>query len=142
MQAYLVVDINNASYADFLQQLIEILQFEQKYTENNICYICNTLKYALIENRAEWQESNKEYIKRLQNAISRKMRDATKERAKEYKERSIDVPMEYTTLTYILDDGESTQLERRVKWLKSLIKYHKSRGTSKTFHETRNWLKT
>lgn len=141
MQAYLVVDINNASYADFLQQLIEILQFEQKYTSPG-CYLCTTLQYALIEDRAEWQESNKEYIKRLQDSIDRKMRDATKERVKEFKERGLAAPMEYTTLTYILNDGESTQLERRVKWLKSLIKYHKSRGTSKTFHETRNWLKT
>lgn len=140
----------NNTYAEFLLQLIEQLfaEDEIKGLASRTCYICNTLNHpmitSVIPSPYSWTEHNAQYITMLLNSIDSLLNKEHKAQMQFARETYNNyMPTKPTTLTMILEKRypNTTPLGRRVEWLQDLAKYHKARGTSRTCHEIRGWLK-
>ena len=140
----------NNTYAEFLldvaAQLIE--EDRIKEAQGACCYICTTLNNPypsdIIPSLSAWKERNAIYIDMLMTAINDKLDRYHRENMRLYKELYPGaVPNRISTLTFVLSTKypDTSPLQRRVLWLQDLAKYHKVRGTSRTFRETRSWLK-
>lgn len=140
----------NNTYAEFLldvaAQLIE--EDRIKEAQGACCYICTTLNNPypsdIIPSLSAWKERNAIYIDMLMTAINDKLDRYHRENMRLYKELYPGaVPNRISTLTFVLSTKypDTSPLQRKVLWLQDLAAYHKARGTSRTFRETRSWLK-
>ena len=141
--------MNTNTYADFLLSFIKMIEKEQaraiELDVPRLCYLCNTLDNPGIPNAFEWKTDNAHYIDILKESIKEKMKRFDREEQKKAtKINSRHKPISVGTLSVPLREQygpEGDAYTIRLLWLKDLYKYHKARGTSSFYHETRNWLK-
>jgi len=119
--------MNNTAYIIFLLKLVEQLKMEdaQRNTKENCCYLCNTLGSPLVtrivRNPDVWKIQNAFHIKRLKDAIQRKIqrfnrREDVKQQ-QQFKAHTLTLPLD-------LQFPGASHLERRCLWLEKLAKDH------------------